>query len=55
MELGDSQEKFIRERQKQMQDNKKRILAAYDAAAKSGSGPKTVILPDLPPNSGPGK
>lgn len=55
MELGDAQEKFIRERQKQMEDNKKRILSAYDAAAKSGSGPKTVILPELGPHSGPGK
>lgn len=52
MELGDSQEKFIRERQKQMEDNKKRILSAYDAAAKSGSGPKTVILSDLNPGAG---
>lgn len=48
MGIGDSQEKIIRERQKQMADNKNRILSAYDAAAKTGPGPKTVVVSELP-------
>lgn len=48
MSIGDTNEKFIRERQQEMKENKARILAAYDEAAKSGPGPKTVILPELP-------
>jgi predicted amidohydrolase len=55
MEMGDAQEKLIRERQRQMAENKARILAAYAEAAKEGSGPKTVILPELGPRSGAGK
>ena len=48
MGLGDANEKFIRERQQEMRENKARILATYDEAARSGAGPKTVIIPELP-------
>ena len=51
MELGEAQEKVIRERQRQMEENKKRILSTYEAAAKSGTGPKTVIMSEYAPAS----
>ena len=31
-----------------MTENKQRILAAYDAAAKSGPGPKSVLISEIP-------
>lgn len=34
-----------------MAENKQRILAAYDTAAKSGPGPKTVLISDIPGHS----
>ncbi|KAG1684343.1 Smoothelin [Nymphon striatum] len=40
----DATEKAIRARVKEAEDHKKKLLAAYDMAAKDGGGPKQVIL-----------
>ncbi|KAI1278054.1 hypothetical protein HDE_14552 [Halotydeus destructor] len=48
-EYIDTTELMIRERQREANENKRRILAAYDAAARTGpSGPKMVVISDLP-------
>jgi len=52
LELGAENERLIRERQQEMSDNKQRILAAYDAAAKEGTGPKQVFIPEVGPSTG---
>ena len=55
LELGASNQRQIRERQQEMEENKQRILAAYDAAARSGAGPKQVIIPEVGPSTPSGK
>lgn len=55
LELGAENQRHIRERQQEMNENKQRILAAYDAAARSGAGPKQVIIPEVGPSSPSGK
>lgn len=40
----DPKEKYIRDRVKAAEDQKQKILAAYDMAAKEGGGPKEGIL-----------
>lgn len=43
----DANEAAIRQRQREAEENKRRILEAYDAAARAGCGPKTVFIPEL--------
>ncbi|KAH7960647.1 hypothetical protein HPB49_022006 [Dermacentor silvarum] len=40
----DAVERGIRQRQREAEERKRRILAAYQVAARSGAGPKTVCL-----------
>lgn len=56
----DANEIAIRERQRESDENKRRILKAYDDAARTGvCGPKSVYVPELSspspsPSPGPG-
>ena len=43
----DPAQEFIRARQKQAEEEKKRLLAAYDYISRQGAGPKTVVLEEL--------
>lgn len=43
----DPMERAIRARQKEAEERKRRVLAAYDIVAKQGTGPKTVVLEEF--------
>src|SRR6218665_3630629 len=43
----DPAQEIIRNRQKEAEDQKRRLLAAYDYISKTGAGPKTVVMEEL--------
>ena len=46
-ERVDPAQEIIRARQKEAEEQKKRMLAAYDYISKTGAGPKSVIVEEL--------
>lgn len=43
----DPGQEIIRNRQKEAEEQKRRLLAAYDYISKTGAGPKTVVMEEL--------
>lgn len=46
-EKVDHQQEFIRARQKEAEENKRRLLQAYDYVSRTGAGPKTILVEEL--------
>lgn len=46
-EKPDPAQEFIKARQREAEDQKRRMLAAYDYISKQGAGPKAVVLEEL--------
>lgn len=46
-EKVDHQQEFIRARQKEAEENKRRLMKAYDYVSRTGAGPKTILVEEL--------
>ena len=46
-EKPDPAQEFIRARQREAEENKRRLLKAYDYVSRQGAGPKQILVEEL--------